>query len=677
MFNQYPYLNLNDLNLDYILKAIKEMRYEVTNFVSINAIKYADPIQWNITSQYEKNTIVIDPVTGTAYISVAPVPAGVALTRPEYWTVVFDLGSFVTRAAQNFTEHWESETTTTATFNSNMGNWLVWGDVLYKALVNITAGDTYVVGSNIEHFTIEDLYNSYLNMIAMIMSIIGDLDDLATTDKTSIVNAINDVVNVIIGDLDNLNTTDKSSVVNAINAALTTMGYRINVVKFNISPYTEVIDPDTGLVSIEIPQYSVFWRPNGNLAFAVTDIHVGDTLQDNVNYYPCTIYSLLMNVFTVNNLVVRSGVKIDGDLQYKTPTPISGTRSTVEFLGADNNNYDLLAVNSAGDITILLADSTETHTGYGEKYRQIARIPSANFVNLAADSSNIASGLWRGFLTSWCNNHPDDLVRVKTIIASGGGNDSSDTALPNLDTEIKNLCDYVHAHLPNATIYFAYNAFFLAKSAILNGRDWWHRMQAESIWSKCGKYGGVYLDTKAVLHNWDFWDASTDGVHPDVDSADAIAATLYAAVNGGCPYIDYKLYSPIAFQLLAANATVTQGDVVEYMQGNVIYISFNDVIIESTDNNTFFTVQNGAQSLAKYLGHFTCGAEVTGTTFFVAIEDANNNEHANVPCTLSLTGNPDDGYKQYMALYFRDLTRGYTCTKIRLNGVISVPVMRL
>lgn len=185
-WNQYPYLNINDLNLDFILKAIGEMQNEVTNFVSINAIKYADPIQWDITRQYEKNTIVIDPVTGTAYISVAPVPAGVALTRPEYWTVVFDLSSFVTKTAKNFTDHFEADTTLTATFNSNAGEWLVWGDVLYKALVNITAGDAYVVNGNIQHFTIEDLYNEYLQTV-------GDLANLITTDKSNLVNAINEV----------------------------------------------------------------------------------------------------------------------------------------------------------------------------------------------------------------------------------------------------------------------------------------------------------------------------------------------------------------------------------------------------------------------------------------------------------------------------------------------------
>lgn len=227
MFNQYPYLNLNDLNLDYLLNEIKSMYNEVTNFVSINAIKYADPIQWNITSQYEKNTVVIDPLTGTAYISVAAVPSGVALTRTEYWTVVFDLGSFVTRAAQNFTSHWESDTTLTATFSTSMGGWLVWGDVLYKALTNITAGDSYVVGGNIEHFTIEDLYNSYLNTVANILALLGDLTNLQTANKDSIVDAINEIVGTI-GDLSALTTTDKDSLVDAINEVITNLNTEIS-----------------------------------------------------------------------------------------------------------------------------------------------------------------------------------------------------------------------------------------------------------------------------------------------------------------------------------------------------------------------------------------------------------------------------------------------------------------
>ena len=251
--NRYPYTDFHELNLSWLIQVITEVQTTLEQFVSINALKYADPIQWNITTQYEKNTIVIDPVSGVAYISVQPVPSGVALTNTDYWTVVFDLGQFVVRASQNFTNNYEDDTTTTATFASNAGDWLVWGDTLYKALVNITPGDTYVVNGNIEHFTMEELtghldtllttdktslvnaINELFNLIGSGSSAVGDLDDLNTTDKTTIVNAINEVlydvglVDTKVGDLNDLTTNDKTSIVNAINEVKKYGGIFINV----------------------------------------------------------------------------------------------------------------------------------------------------------------------------------------------------------------------------------------------------------------------------------------------------------------------------------------------------------------------------------------------------------------------------------------------------------------
>lgn len=175
MFPKYPYLDLSDRNLDFLTKAIREMENEVKNFVSLNAVKYANPIQWSINRQYEKNTITIDPLTGTAFISVQPVPRGVSLTRAEYWVPVFDLSQFVTKAASNFANTYERDITTTATMPTGAGDWVVWDSTLYMALTSIHAGDAYVVNGNIKRMTVEDFYN-------LLMQAIHDLDEELDTE---------------------------------------------------------------------------------------------------------------------------------------------------------------------------------------------------------------------------------------------------------------------------------------------------------------------------------------------------------------------------------------------------------------------------------------------------------------------------------------------------------------
>ena len=82
-----PYTNFHDLNLDWIIEVLNEFNTKLTNFVSLATIKYADPIQWDITSQYEANTVVVDS-NGNAYLSVKPVPSGVSLDLVEFWTKI-------------------------------------------------------------------------------------------------------------------------------------------------------------------------------------------------------------------------------------------------------------------------------------------------------------------------------------------------------------------------------------------------------------------------------------------------------------------------------------------------------------------------------------------------------------------------------------------------------------
>ena len=295
--NRYAYTDFHELNADWIIKTMMELINQVENFVSLNAIKYADPIQWNITKQYEKNTVVIDPLTGVAYISVTPVPMGVALTNTDYWTVVFDLGSFVVRAAKNFTNRYEADTTLTATFASNQGDWLVWGDTLYEVIVPIiNAGDQYVVDSNIRHFTMEEVADALAQAIQAVDTKVGDLDDLNSSDKTSIVNAINSVLsdlNIKIGDLTLLDTNVKTDVVSAINDELAYLkSIAINVVEEGAD--NTGTDDCSALISTLAATYHFLYFPSGTYKF------------DN----PITIYNSNVSFLGDNATINRDGYAI-------------------------------------------------------------------------------------------------------------------------------------------------------------------------------------------------------------------------------------------------------------------------------------------------------------------------------------------------------------------------------
>ena len=141
-----PYTNFHDLNLDWIIEVLNEFNTKLTNFVSLATIKYADPIQWDITNQYEANTVVVDS-KGNAYLSVQPVPSGVSLDRVEFWTKIGNFDELWADVKKAITPNDEGHSPT-ATADRAVND-LVW---VNGALVRVTramiAGDAYVPGSN-------------------------------------------------------------------------------------------------------------------------------------------------------------------------------------------------------------------------------------------------------------------------------------------------------------------------------------------------------------------------------------------------------------------------------------------------------------------------------------------------------------------------------------------------
>lgn len=141
-----PYTNFHDLNLDWIIDTLNDFNSRLSNFVSLATIKYANPIQWDITSQYEANTVVVDSA-GNAYLSVQPVPSGVSLDRTEYWTKIGNFDELFANVKKAITPNDEGHSTT-ATAARAVDD-LVW---VNGALVRITRamsiGDAYSPGSN-------------------------------------------------------------------------------------------------------------------------------------------------------------------------------------------------------------------------------------------------------------------------------------------------------------------------------------------------------------------------------------------------------------------------------------------------------------------------------------------------------------------------------------------------
>ena len=213
----FPHTAMYTTDLREILARLMEITKTLNNFINLNTIKYANPIQWNITTQYEANTVVIDANDGTAYLSVQPVPTGVAITNTDYWTPIFTLN--LLSANQNITLR-DDGSNVLATFASSIGDWLIWNNTLYKVTQAIAVNEAYVVGYNLTRYSVELFIKDYMDAI---ITTIGDLDDLNTTDKSNVVAAINEVLQNLtntIGELSDLNTTDKTNVVAAINEVL-------------------------------------------------------------------------------------------------------------------------------------------------------------------------------------------------------------------------------------------------------------------------------------------------------------------------------------------------------------------------------------------------------------------------------------------------------------------------
>ena len=87
LFDSFPRSNAYAVNLDWIMKKIREVEEFVRNYAAVNNVAYAGV--WDITKQYPQWALVTDG--DSSWMSLKPVPVGIPLENAEYWQKLADL----------------------------------------------------------------------------------------------------------------------------------------------------------------------------------------------------------------------------------------------------------------------------------------------------------------------------------------------------------------------------------------------------------------------------------------------------------------------------------------------------------------------------------------------------------------------------------------------------------
>lgn len=167
---------------EMVSKVIEVMQ----QYIETSSISYADPIQWDITKQYPRNTVVVT-VNGDGYLSTQPVPIGIDIDNEDYWTKI-----------GNFSELWGSvklaitpidEKLKTTASAARAVNDLVWlNNDLYVITKAMDVGTRYIEGTNCKKTDIGEQLN--------------DLNTKVDNNKSSVDNSIKKINT----NIENINT---------------------------------------------------------------------------------------------------------------------------------------------------------------------------------------------------------------------------------------------------------------------------------------------------------------------------------------------------------------------------------------------------------------------------------------------------------------------------------------
>lgn len=153
-FFNFPHTRTYDTDLGWIIKELNTIKEKLSEYLETSVISFADPILWNITTQYPAVTVVIDGATGTAYLSRQPVPAGIPLSNTNYWLPIYNYDAGLTDLRSQIAYNAESNPAPDRDLAA--GSLVFWNGILYKTLNDIPAGYAFSENVNITPFTVNE-----------------------------------------------------------------------------------------------------------------------------------------------------------------------------------------------------------------------------------------------------------------------------------------------------------------------------------------------------------------------------------------------------------------------------------------------------------------------------------------------------------------------------------------
>lgn len=484
-YNQVLPLVFDD-SITYLQMQAKIVRKlnEVIDFTKINSIKYADPLMWDITEQYEANTVVVDK-SGNAYLSVQPVPAGIALEREEYWTKIGNFDILWDNVKKGITPY-DEKTSTTAS-GSRVANDLVWiNNTLYLVTRNMQAGDSYVVGSNCEETSISMRLKYILSR------------------KVATFDADTHTVDFIAPEVDNLNVDE-----NAESA-----GY-FDKAKMSNGTVVDVQDTKGRALA------------DSKLDAAKTELN--NTITTKVNKEAAARQEA--DTAIRNDLTSESNARADADSALETK--ISETQTEIDNVKklVQDRYYIFQGDSYAGENSEWTALLPQIMGLSKDKYTIIADGGDG------FSTKGLPQNLFWNTLVAQADKVPDKNA-VTDVVVCGGRNDYYENSGDSIKTGMSTYYDTMHRLFPKAKLHIGFIGWDANTTEVSPNKEIWLSNACAAYIEWCGSNGVHYLSgVEYAMHNFDFF--QEDGKHPNADGSRVIASAVFQALIYGSADVQY------------------------------------------------------------------------------------------------------------------------------------------